>query len=201
MQRSLLAILACCAACGSGMGTATQPDAGGQGMAVWWHTCGLPACPPPDAGIPDSGLRSCSSQLTGSACSPVGDECDPQLGCGVYLLCSTTDPTQQYGGCPVSRMRYKKDIRYLSQEELRATARDLLALPLADFRYREGDGRKHLGFMIDGHESLACVDGDRVDLYGYASMAVAAVQVQAAEIAELRAELATLRKELRKRRP
>jgi len=98
-------------------------------------------------------------------------------------------------------MRYKKDIRYLSQEELRATARDLLALPLADFRYREGDGRKHLGFMIDGHESLACVDGDRVDLYGYASMAVAAVQVQAAEIAELRAELATLRKELRKRRP
>jgi ribosomal protein L29 len=170
--------------------------------AVWWNTCnsGGP-CPPPDAAVPDSGLPPCSPQLAGSACPTLGDECDPQLGCGVHLRCSITDPTKQPGGCPVSRMRYKQDIRYLSQEELRATARDLLSLPLADFRYRDGDVRKHLGFMIDGHESLACVDGDRVDLYGYASMAVAAVQVQAAEIAELRAELASLRKELRKRRP
>ena len=53
----------------------------------------------------------------------------------------------------------------------------------------------HLGFLIDGHESLACVDPERdqVDLYGYASMAVAALQVQAREIEQLRAELAALK--------
>ena len=200
MRRSLLSLLACVACGGSAMESGAQGDAA-QGMAVWWHTCGMPACPGDDAGVPDSGLRSCSPQMTGSACSPVGDQCDPQLGCGVYLLCSTSDPTKQPYGCPISRLRYKQDVRYLSQDELRATARELLALPLADYRYREGDGRKHLGFIIDGHESLACVDGDRVDLYGYASMALAAVQVQAREIPELRAELSSLRKELRKRRP
>jgi len=55
--------------------------------------------------------------------------------------------------------------------------------------------------MIDGHESLACVDGDHVDLYAYTTMAVAALQVQAVEITELREELAAIRTELAKRRP
>jgi hypothetical protein len=55
--------------------------------------------------------------------------------------------------------------------------------------------------MIDGHESLACVDGDHVDLYSYASMAVAALQVQEADIAELRRQVASLRAEMAKRRP
>jgi len=98
-------------------------------------------------------------------------------------------------------MRFKKDVHYLAPEELRGFAKDLLALPLADFRYRWGDERKRLGFMIDGHESLACVDGDHVDLYAYTTMAVAALQVQAAEITELREELAAMRTELAKRRP
>jgi hypothetical protein len=210
MLRLHLIVLACCLACGGnttasagdtiGIQDSGTPDSGiqdsGQGP-VWWQTCGLPACLA-DAGVPPSGLRICSPQLIGSACSKSGDQCDPLLGCGVYLQCSTADPKQQYGGCPVSRMRYKKDIRYLSREELRGYARDLLALPLADFRYRDGDARTRLGFMIDGHESLACVDGDHVDLYSYASMAVAALQVQQAEIAELRGQLAGLRAQVAK---
>ena len=98
-------------------------------------------------------------------------------------------------------MRYKKDIHYLSREELRGYARDLLSVPLADFRYRGGDEHMRLGFMIDGHESLACVDGDHVDLYSYTSMAVATLQIQQAEIAELRRQVAGLRAEMAKRRP
>jgi hypothetical protein len=74
-------------------------------------------------------------------------------------------------------------------------------MPLATYRYRgaEDDSRLHLGFMIDGHESLARVDGDTVDLYSYASMAVAALQSQEQEIGELRKELRQLRKELKRR--
>jgi len=62
------------------------------------------------------------------------------------------------------RLRRAPDGKRGGDEELRGCARDLLALPLADFRYRSGDERMRLGFMIDGHESLACVDGDHVDL-------------------------------------
>jgi hypothetical protein len=198
LRRSLATAVVCCLACGGHAPSGGDSDGA---VALWWRTCSAPACPAADAGVPDSGLQSCSSQLVGSACSSVGEQCDPHEGCSVYLRCSTSDPRNQYGGCPVSRMRFKKDIHYLAPEELRGFARDLLALPLADFRYRSGDHRKRLGFMIDGHESLACVDGDHVDLYAYTTMAVATLQVQAAEITELREELAAMRTELAKRRP
>ena len=54
---------------------------------------------------------------------------------------------------------------------------------------------KILGFLIDGHESLICVDParDQVDLYGYASMAVAALQAQNMEIEKLHEEVRELR--------
>jgi hypothetical protein len=182
-------------ACGGGMRSGS--DAG----LMWWTTCGAPLCSP-DAGVPDSGLPACPPQLEGTACADAGAECDPRQPCSGYLRCSATDPKQQPGGCPISRMRYKKDIRYLSDGELRAVSDELMALPLARYRYRSDDARERLGFMIDGHESLACVDAehDQVDLYGYTSMAVAAVKVQAEEIAELRRQVTALRATLAKRR-
>ena len=42
---------------------------------------------------------------------------------------------------------------------------------------------------------------NQFDLYSYASMAVAALQVQEADIAELRRQIASLRAEMTKRRP
>ena len=198
MRTALMAIVSLCSACGGGAMSASDSGGVGDGaVAVWWNTCGAPACNV-DAGVPDSGLPSCSPQLAGMACPNAGEECDPRTGCNVYLLCSTTDP--RAGGCPISRARFKRDIRFLSDGELRGYSRELLELPLATFRYRAGGDRSHLGFVIDGHESLACVEGDHVDLYGYTSMAVAALKVQAGEIAGLRKELAALRKELAKRR-
>jgi hypothetical protein len=182
-------------ACGGAMRSGS--DAG----LVWWTTCGAPACAA-DAGVPDSGLPACPAQYEGTACADAGAQCDPGARCQVYLRCSATDPKQQPGGCPISRMRYKKDIRYLSGGELRAVSDELMALPLARYRYRSDDARERLGFMIDGHESLACVDAehDQVDLYGYTSMAVAALKVQAEEIAELRRQVTALRATLAKRR-
>lgn len=182
-MRSVLALIAV-AACG---GTPA-------GSLQWFSTCGDPAC----NGHRDAGVASCTAQEeAGVSCSSASAECDPQNFCNALLLCAASDPKQ--GGCPVSRMRFKKDIRYLSDAERSAYRDQLLQLPLATFRYRHDDSRLRLGFMIDGHESLACVDGDTVDLYGYASMAVAALQSQEQEIAQLRKELRQLRKQLARR--
>ena len=59
-----------------------------------------------------------------------------------------------------------------------------------------------LGFIIDdvGPGPSVAPNGQTVDLYGYTSMAVATLQVQAQEIAELKAELAALKAELARRK-
>src|SRR5439155_6733855 len=60
------------------------------------------------------------------------------------------------------------------------------------------DDRTHLGVILDEVGPNLSVDatGDRVDLYGYTSMAVAALQTQAREIEALKNEVETLRQEL-----
>ena len=73
---------------------------------------------------------------------------------------------------------------------------------MASYRYRAAgpEDRKHLGFIIEDVGQSAAVDAqrDRVDLYGYASIAVAALQVQAKQIESLQAEVAALRREVGK---
>jgi hypothetical protein len=89
----------------------------------------------------------------------------------------------------------KKDISYLSDAELQALADRTMSTRLATYTYKDGDPATHLGFIIDDDPtSPAVLQGrGRVDLYGYASMAVATLQVQEREIAELRQEIAALR--------
>ncbi|MHB1844463.1 MAG: tail fiber domain-containing protein [Deltaproteobacteria bacterium] len=104
--------------------------------------------------------------------------------------------------CPVSSRRYKKDIAYLTPAEEDRMRGELLRLPLATFRYKsEGEeARARLGFMVEDATSPACVaaPGDRVDLYGYTSLAVAALQSQERELRALRAEVVELRAEVAK---
>jgi hypothetical protein len=50
-----------------------------------------------------------------------------------------------------------------------------------------------LGFIIEDIEPSLAVSGDQVNLYGYLSMAVAAIQVQQREIDALRLELSAMR--------
>ena len=101
------------------------------------------------------------------------------------------------GGCPISRAKYKKDVQYLADGDLQRYRDQLLSLPLATWRYRDSPAgsRLHLGFMIDGHESLVCVEPERdqIDLYGYASMAVATLQLQARQIEALQKGVDALR--------
>jgi hypothetical protein len=105
-------------------------------------------------------------------------------------------------GCPVSTKRLKKDIQYVTPDERRAIAEETLRTRLATYQYTVGAPDSRLGFIIEDDPTSPAVihDKDRVDLYGYTSMAVATLQVQNEEIAELRAEVEALRSEVAKLR-
>jgi len=200
MMRVLLVMAAVLAGCGAHAGSGNASgDLEGDGGALLWHlTCGDAVCA--SGGHRDHGVPRCTVETAGKQCATPGVTCDLGNDCNEDLVCSTKDPRQQAGGCPVSRASYKKDIHFLSDGELESYRDQLLDLPLATYRYRQAppDSRLHLGFLIDGHESLACVEPERdqVDLYGYASMAVAALKVQAREIDELKKEVKDLRMRL-----
>ena len=178
---TILAVAGVAIGCGKG------PDGGAQRL-TWWTTCGVPVSNP-DAGHRPSGLPACTIETAGASCTAANAECDPGNSFNTYLICSATDPRQAPGGCPISRAKYKKDVQYLADGDLQRYRDQLLSLPLATWRYRDSPAgsRLHLGFMIDGHESLVCVEPERdqVDLYGYASMAVATLQLQARQIEAL----------------
>jgi len=68
-------------------------------------------------------------------------------------------------------------------------AEQALSMPLATWRYMDDPDDVYLGVITqDVPDSVVVLDnGDQIDLYTYASMAIAASQVQQAEINELRA--------------
>ena len=170
-------------------------DDGGDPPLQWYQTCGDPACggfnPPPGAAF-------CTDQVTGDVCPADGDSCViPDDSCNTSLLCTDSDPATM---CPISQRAAKRDIDYVSPAERAQLAETLLSTRLARYHYRAQDAAtpRHLGFIIEDQPNSPAVlpRGDRVDLYGYTSMAVAAIQEQAQELARLRAELAELRAEL-----
>jgi hypothetical protein len=88
----------------------------------------------------------------------------------------------------------------VSDAELRALHDEALGLKLATYNYKPqvADPKpKHVGFIIEDNPESVAVDSthSRVDLYGYVSMVVAGMQVQEKEIAELKKELETSRRE------
>jgi uncharacterized small protein (DUF1192 family) len=97
--------------------------------------------------------------------------------------------------CPISTRRAKDEIAYLD-DAARARLRDEVArVKLATYRYKQGDPARHLGFVIEDMppgSPAVLPSRDRVDLYGYVSMAVAALQEHERELAALRAEVARL---------
>ncbi len=175
----------------------------------WFFTCGDPVCNGYTG--PTDGVALCDKEEAGSSCTDEGAACDPEDDCNALLTCAAEDPTAQEGGCPISRRAYKHDIRYLNEAERDAAGAQALQLHLATWAYNHAPPgeRAHLGFIIDDLDAgspAVSVDGDHVDLYGYTSMAVAAVQAQdkrlrddEARIAQLERELAELRARLDER--
>ena len=97
----------------------------------------------------------------------------------------------------MSTRRAKRDIEYLDDAEVDALARVALDTRLTTYEYIDPalDGRRRLGFIIEDQPTSYAVDPERsqVDLYGYTSMLVAAIQRQEREIQALRRELQALR--------
>lgn len=178
------AIFTCCP------GPAAECDA----PLRWFETCGDPVCGEhrDQPGVPPCG----GGQTSGAACSAEGATCDPGDSCNALLLCARTDPTHG-GRCPISRRTAKDDIRYLAEPDLRRLHDELMRFPLATWRYHDEASGRRLGFMIDDVEPSDAVapGGQRVDVYAYTTMAVAALQSQAREIQSLKRELAALREE------
>jgi hypothetical protein len=162
----------------------------------WYATCGAPVCraPSDDAGAPPV----CAT--AGSSCTTKGETCgDPNVGCGSIMVCDDHDP--KVGGCPISTRKAKDDIRYVDAPELQRLHDEVIGTRLATYRYQgpfvdpKDPSAKHLGFIVEDQPQSLSVDRghDRVDLYGYVSMAVATMQVQEKEIAELRKELSAVK--------
>jgi hypothetical protein len=164
---------------------------------LWYYTCGDPVChgyqKQPDVPL-------CTTEKPGDPCSAVGTKCDPVDSCNRRLLCSATDPRTETGGCPISRASFKKNVAYLGLAELDGYYQELRRIRLATYQYRDRGptDRRHLGFLIEDQEASVTVDPERdmVDLYGYTSLAVAALQVQALQIEALQREVADLRKQV-----
>jgi hypothetical protein len=118
------------------------------------------------------------------------------------LICAggTWGPLTPY--CPTSSRRYKDHIEYLDDKDLSALRDAVVRTRLATYRYR-GRSDDHLGFIIEDQPNRSPAvlpSGERVDLYGYVSMTVAALQTQQKEIDDLRAELRHVREDCGKRR-
>ncbi len=165
----------------------------------WYMDCGDPACS--GYGGPFDGVPLCVDEVLGEACDSVGTTCDPVDGCNALVVCATEDPTAGTAGCPISRRAAKQDIRYLGAEEIAALGAEARQVRLARWTYIDDPSvTSRLGFIIEdvgGPASpLVRPDGERVDLYGYTSLAIAGLQAQQAEIDALRAEIAALRSTL-----
>ena len=173
-------------------------DAGaGTGNLHWFTTCGDPVCGISPDPFDDPNIPNCTTEKEGQSCTTMGQQCDGVAGCGATLICTDRDPTAGPGGCPISRARYKQDIAYLDEAGLRAYRDQVLNMPLASYHYRSApSAAPQLGFIIEDIEPSVAVSGDHVNLYGYLSMAVAAIQVQQNQIEALERETRALRAQI-----
>jgi len=157
-----------------------------------WNTCGDPVC----GGFRDDPeLPPCLDDVAvGDGCDTPGVVCEWGDGCNTRLTCAATDPRLR--GCPISRLEYKRDVDYLEDGELAALRDGLMDIRLATWNYNEDAAERpaRLGFIIEDVEPSPSVDSERdmVDLYGYLSMAVAAIQTQEEELRTLRAQVEAL---------
>jgi hypothetical protein len=185
----------------------TSTDAGG-GAFTWYTSCGDPAC---FGWTEKPEMSACTGESAGDSCSAEGTSCDPhpcaidsekceqESGCNEVLVCAASDPKED--GCPVSKRAAKRDIEYLSAEERQALHKSLTQIRLASWRYKKlgPSAPESIGFIIEDLKQSPAVQstGERVNLYGYTTMAVAAFQVQAQQIKTLQGDLETLRVELK----
>jgi Chaperone of endosialidase len=169
-----------------------------SGPLTWRTTCGDPVCRVHDGGEIDSGIASCATdQQAGNPCTMAGATCDPHGNCGQKMMCADHKLDVM---CPISNRSKKQDIRYLSREDLERLADEVSKVRLTTYTYRDPSlgTDEHLGFIIEDNPQSPAVypNQQHVDLYGYASMAVAALQVQKEQLRTQERQMTDLRREL-----
>jgi hypothetical protein len=160
----------------------------------WFATCGDPVCRgyTPKPGVP----RCTDQQVAGAACSSKDQTCDPQSDCNALLRCTDTDPAVN---CPISRREFKDDIEYVNDNDLQKLAEEVARLKLARYHYKADAAKTpRLGFIIQDRPGSPAVqpDRDRVDLYAYTSMAVAALQVQTKQLRAQQQQIEALQRQI-----
>lgn len=186
------------AACGTGAEPKSKiasKSAALDGEPPYWvQTCGPPVC---TVGTNESDGPVCPTP--GDPCDTIGDTCGDMTACGGYVRCAEAGTPVYPRTCPISSRRFKDGVSYLSDSELAEVAQELQAIRLASYEYKQQKGNKHLGFIIEDNPASRAVvpERDMVDLYGYTSMVVASMQVQAKELQALKAELAALKAQVR----
>lgn len=160
----------------------------------WYSSCGAPVCGNPNQ-VP--GSNTCGDKQEGQLCQQAGATCDLGNDCNQNLICAESDPKLEPGGCPISQAEFKREIHYLSAAEREQLTTELMRLPLASWQYKhEPQGPRRLGFIIEDKPPQEALrpDGTQVDLYGYMSVSVAALQSQSDKIKALEARLTQLEK-------
>ncbi|MES1209242.1 MAG: hypothetical protein ABUS79_25170 [Pseudomonadota bacterium] len=194
---------------GAAAGGASATGGSGQAGQGGAHVCGASA----------TCTRCKDGACCGTACCAQGEWCDssgtsPVCRCGSGNACmdgnACTSPLSgtdqcgvlccQGGNCPISRRAFKREIHQLDADEVQRVYAQLRDIKLSTYHYKNEpeSNAPRLGFIIDDTASPYPInpDGNSVNLYGYASMAVAAIQAQGQEIAALKAEVARLRQQV-----
>ena len=87
----------------------------------------------------------------------------------------------------------------MDDEGLEKLAAEVARVKLARYHYKaDAEKKPHLGFIIEDRPMSPAVepDRDRVDLYGYTSMAVAALQVQNKQLQAQQKQLEGMQREI-----
>lgn len=141
---------------------------------------------------------ACSDMGGQGRCCPVGTSFTANIS-SFFGCCPDTDFCGcKDGACPISRVEHKHGLSAVSDDELIRLGDALLATPLYTWRYDDAPEATRFGFLIDEDAPPFAVlpDGERVDLYGYTSLAVAALKRQAARIDALADRLEALERRL-----
>jgi hypothetical protein len=107
----------------------------------------------------------------------------------------------QRGGCPISSRRFKTEIAYVNERDRRQISDEVAKLRVARYKCTDDPtGHPHLGFILEDAPSTPAADvqRERVDLYAYLSMVVAALQTQREQLDSQRREIEVLRSELKR---
>ena len=162
---------------------------------------------PSESGLNECGLEqnsgaSCSGEPGAKVCiARPGYKCVSAEGKVQFVSHEILRKCDRPGprNCPISTRNAKTEIRYLSEEDRKLVADEVISLKLARYYYKPGfseDRGKQLGFIIEdvAQPSPLVMDGmSRVNMYGYVSALVAAFQEQNQQIQTLKDEIERLK--------